>query len=745
MSKFNYKKVMPRYSFIAILMTLVAIAVVGKTMYIMTAKKDYWTKVANRVKVDNAPIPAIRGNIYSADGQLMASSLPRYRLYMDFNALHQYIDLKTKRHLGDSIWDVHLDSICQGLHAIFPERSAKAFRDSLTHARARNEKDYCFWPQRIDFNTFMEVTKLPVFNMPFNTERDEDGYTVKACYKSGFHVRIYKTRQRPYGSLAQRTVGDVYKSSGEARTGLELHYDSLLRGENGIQHTRRTLNAYLDIVDKPAIDGADIVTTIDVGMQDLAERALIDELKLINANVGVAIVMEVKTGDVKAIVNMEKCEDGEYREIKNHAVSDLLEPGSVFKTASFMVALDDGVADTSTVVATGNGKWDMYKRTMKDHNWHRGGYGTLNFGKALQNSSNIGISRIIDQNYHSKPDKFVEGIYRLGLADDLNLPIPGSTKARIRMPKKDKTGKHWANWSNTALPWMSIGYETQVPPISTITFYNAIANGGKMMQPRFVKKVVKDGEVIKEYPPVVLRDQIAKPLTIKKTQEQLELVVKKGTAKIVGKLKHGKFGIAGKTGTAQISHGSGGYHSGTMQYLVSFAGYFPSDAPRYSCIVCIQKSGLPASGGSMSGVVFREIAEGIMAQSLKIDVTASRDEYSSGLPEIKCGNMLATESVLNYLGFNYSTNWENVGSTTEPIWGIAEWNSNKKQAVLKKESHGKADIVPNVHGMGARDAVYLLESRGIKVKLSGRGKVVSQSLACGSPVKKGAICQIVLN
>ncbi len=744
MSKFNYKKIMPRYSFIAIMMSAIAIAVVAKTAYIMTAKKDYWAKVANRVKVDNEPIPATRGNIYSSDGQLIASSLPKYKLYMDFKALHNYIDQKTKRHLGDSIWEANLDTICHGLHAIFPDRSAEAFRDSLNKARAHEKQDYCFWEKDIDYNTFTEVLQLPVFNMPFNSERDEDGYTVKACYRSGFHVRIYKTRQRPYGSLAQRTVGDVFKSGGKARTGLELHYDSILRGEDGIQHTRRILNTNLDIVDKPATDGCDIITTIDVGMQDLAERAVIEELKLIGGNVGVAIVMEVATGDVKAIVNMQRCDDGEYREIDSHAVSDLLEPGSVFKTASFMVALDDGVADTSTVVATGNGKWDMYKRTMKDHNWTRGGYGTINFGKALQKSSNIGISRIIDQNYHSHPEKFVEGIYRLGLADDLHLPIPGSTKARIRMPKKDKTGKHWANWSNTALPWMSIGYETQVPPISTITFYNAIANGGKMMQPRFVKKVMKDGEVIKEFPPVVLRERIAKPLTVKKTQEQLELVVKQGTAKIVGKLKHGDFGIAGKTGTAQISQGSGGYHSGTMQYLVSFAGYFPSEAPRYSCIVCIQKSGLPASGGGMAGVVFREIAEGIMAQSLKLDVSDSHDATSVMLPEIKNGNMLATESVLSHLGFNYSNNWTATANRTEPIWGIAQWQGNK-QATLKKSEQAKKDIVPDVHGMGARDAVYLLESRGIRVSLTGRGKVVSQSLPHGATIKKGTFCQLILN
>jgi cell division protein FtsI (penicillin-binding protein 3) len=305
-------------------------------------------------------------------------------------------------------------------------------------------------------------------------------------------------------------------------------------------------------------DGADIVTTIDVNMQDLAERSLVDELKLINGDVGVAIVMEVATGDIKAIANMSKADDGEYYESQNHAVSDLLEPGSVFKTASIMVALDDGVVDTTYHVDTGSGSAEMHGAKMRDHNWHRGGYGTISLPRTLEVSSNIGVSKIIDRFYGDHPEKFVDGIYRLGLPTDLHIPLVGAAPPRIRHPKKNERGQY-LNWSKTALPWMSIGYETQVPPISTLTFYNAIANNGRMMRPRFVKQVVKDGKVLMDFPPVVIKERICKEKTLKEIQTILYHVVSQGLGKKAGSPS---FKVAGKTGTAQVSKGAGGYKSG---------------------------------------------------------------------------------------------------------------------------------------------------------------------------------------
>jgi len=683
----------------------------------MTAKRDYWMKVAERQKRDSVTVKPNRGNILSCTGQLLASSLPEFKIYMDFVAL--------KEAKSDSLWDVKVDSICNGLHKIFPDKSAAEFKQHLSEGKAKMKRHWAIYNERINYNTFCEVKDLPMFKLNSN--------------KSGFHWEEFNARQRSYGSLAGRTIGAMYGAKDTARFGLELSYDSILRGTNGIVHRRKVRNKFLDITDTPPIDGADIVTTLDVSMQDLAERSVIKELKEINGNVGVAIVMEVKTGDIKAIVNMEKCFDGQYREIHNHAVSDLLEPGSVFKPASLLVALDDGVVDTTLHVETGGGVWQMYGRDMKDHNWRKGGYGLLTFAQTLWYSSNIGVSRIIDDHYKNNPEKFVQGIHRLGLADDLKIPLVGATPARIRMPHKNSHGQY-DNWSKTALPWMSIGYETQVPPISTLTFYNALANNGTMMRPRFVTKVVKNGETIMEFPPEVMHEHIAKDASIKKMQTILEQVVSIGLGKKAGSPN---FKVAGKTGTAQMSKGAGGYKSGIVNYLLSFAGYFPADNPRYSCIVCIQKSGLPASGGGMSGKVFHEISEGIMAQSLKLDVKDARDSASIFVPQVKDGNILAADYVLTHLGINAKTTWSGNSFAGKPIWGKAETIGNKYIKLEKQKQYGKG-TVPDVIGLGARDAVYQMESRGIRTQIYGRGKVVKQTLIPGTLIKKGATCSITL-
>lgn len=716
MSKFNNNKIIPRYSVIAIVMSLIALAVLGKTIYTMTAKRSYWMEVASLQKKDSVKVKPTRGNILSCDGQLMASSLPEFKVYMDFNAL--------KEAGNDTAFVDSITYISKGLNNIFPEKSASEFKKHLMEGFHKKSKHWPIWDERIDYNTFKEIQSLPIFHL--------------SKFKSGFHWDEFNARRRPFGSLAQRTVGDMFGAKDTARCGLELSYDSILRGTDGIIHRRKVRNKFLNITDTPPIDGADIVTTIDVSMQDLAERALIDELKEVNGNVGVAIVMEVATGDVKAIVNMDKCEDGEYREVKNHAVSDLLEPGSVFKTASIMTILDDGLVDTTYTVETGGGVWNMYGRDMKDHNWRRGGYGTLTLPWTLKYSSNVGVSRIIDLHYHKNPEKFIEGIYRLGLATDFHIPIAGYSPAKIRMPHKNSHGQY-DNWNATALPWMSIGYETQVPPISTLTFYNAIANGGKMMKPRFVKQIIKNGEVVYNNPPQVIKEHIAKESTIKEITRILTEVVSEGLGKKAGS---DKFLVAGKTGTAQMSKGALGYKAGGTNYLLSFAGFFPADKPRYSCIVCIQKTGLPASGGGMSGVVFHHIAEGIMAQDLKLNVQDARDKESILIPSAKTGNLLATDYVLNMLGFNVINGWGGAYPFGNPIWGTINQDGNK--LIFKEEKINRVNLVPDVKGMGARDAVYLLEKHGIKTIVVGRGRVIEQSIAPNDKVQKGMKCTLRL-
>ena len=621
-SSFDKKKIITRYRIIAYAAVLLGMLIVGRVVYIGTVKHDYWMKVAAQKKVKNRPILPERGNILSSDGRLLSGNLPEYEVKIDFSVCRQF---------RDTMWHENFDKICEGLHRIFPKRNVESIREHLQKGYDKNSKSWPIVKGRVTFDEFTAVKQLPVFNQP--------------AYRGGFNFTVFSTRKKPFGSLAARTIGDLVTWNGQPKNGLEQWFDSYLRGTPGMKSIHKVLNKNIAQVEKEPVNGSDIVTTIDVGMQDLSERALVEKLKEINGNVGVAIVMEVKTGDVKAMVNMTKCADGNYYEIKNDAVSDLLEPGSVFKPASLLVALDDGVVDTTYTVDTGCGVWDMYGAKMKDHNWARGGYQRISLPKCLEVSSNIGVSRIIDRFYSKNPEKFVQGLKRVGMGIDLGLPFKGAAKAQIREPQKNKRGQY-TNWYGTTLPWMSIGYETQIPPIYTLAFYNAIANNGKMVAPRFVKCVMKDGEVQKEFPTVVLREKICSDKALKEMQAILFHVVDYGLGK---RAKSQSFKSAGKTGTAQISKGKGGYKNGMMNYLVSFAGYFPADAPRYSCIVCIQKPGAPASGGLQSGPVFRQISEGIMAQSLKLLASDARDSLSVFMPDVKNGNLLAADYVLTIL------------------------------------------------------------------------------------------------
>ena len=731
--EFDNRKSMRRYRMVAAIMTFLAVVVVLKAGYIMTVQKTYWQTVAAKVRLDSVLVNPLRGNILAAGNQRLACNLPEYRVYMDFQAIR---DSKCDTLWHDSLGRPTKDllALCEGLHRVFPSRSAKAFLDSLEAAYAyidskgRRKRCYPIWKRRIDYMTYKQLKELPIFCL--------------GPYRSGFSGVELMVRNRPYGSLASSIVGAAYKESGKAYSGLELAYDTILAGTPGIKHRRKVLNKFINISDTAAVDGADLVSTIDVFVQDLAERSLKKELIKDKAYTGVAIVMEVETGDIKAMVNLDKDSLGRYYEGRNHAIADLLEPGSVFKTASILTAIDDGyIKDTANcIVHTGCGIMEMYGAKMRDHNWHRGGYGDINVSRILQVSSNIGVSWLIDKFYGDNPGKFVDGIHRLGLATDLKLPFPEYEAPRVRHPRKDKTGRHWANWSKTALPWMSIGYETQVPPISTLTFYNAIANGGKMVRPRFVSRIEKDGEVIKEFPVQVIKNQICKnPASIGVIQDILYKVVHVGLGKTAGSKS---FHVSGKTGTAQKAH-NGSYKSGTVDYLLSFCGYFPSgkDAdgkpvkPKYSCIVCIQKSGLPASGGLMSGQVFHDIAEGIMARNVRYDVSSSRDSLSCFIPEVKSGNILAADYVLSHLGLKTTTEWSGSYATGNPIWGTAE--KETKEVKLSKVPMTSEGIMPDVMGMGARDAVYLLESRGLKVIIKGRGKVHQQSIAYGKPYRRG--------
>jgi len=710
----NKKSILTRFFLKVVLFATVGVCIVLKAAIIMFKERGYWNEVADRFVKENVLVDPNRGNILSADGKLLASSLPEYSLYMDFMVSDPDENRKAKEQAKkDSLFKANLNDICEGLHKIFPDRSAAAFKQHLQNGRNRKSRYYRIYPRRVSYIQYKEVQKLPFFNLGKN--------------RSGLQGVASNNRKRPFGSLAQRTIGDVYADTAlGAKNGIELAFDTLLKGKKGVTHRQKVMNKYLNITDIEPIDGADIISTIDVDMQDICEKALVDKLRELNAMVGVAVLMEVKTGEVKAIVNMSKGNDGKYYEMRNNAISDMMEPGSTFKTASIMVALEDGKVEPDTQVDTGNGVKMMHGRPMKDHNWNRGGYGVIDVTRILEVSSNVGVSSIIDQYYHDNPQKFVDGLNRLGITEPLHLQIAGEGKPNIKGPKERYFAK-------TTLPWMSIGYETQVPPLNILTFYNAIANDGVMVRPKFVKAAVKDGQIVREYPTEIIREKIASESTLEKIRIILEKVVSQGLAKPAGSKQ---FAVAGKTGTAQISQGAAGYTSGGRKYLVSFCGYFPADAPKYSLIVSIQKPGLPASGGQMAGSVFSKIAERVFAKNLSYEMKNAYDSTSVLIPDVKSGDLAETTYVLNKLSVPTE------GKTSKESFGKAEEDA---EGVKLQQQTLTPGIMPSVVGMGAKDAVYLLEKAGLRVNIAGVGKVTRQSIPSGNKFSKGQTVSLHLN
>ncbi len=689
----NKDKAPRRYIVLFVGMCVIGLYILGKALYTMLPpESDYWKEVGLNSRTSK--IPASRGNILSCDRQVLSGTVPKYALYMDF-AVSDPDSLSKERTIAfrDSAFRVDLDSIAEGLARIFPDRDVEWFRDRLLQGKKRGKYSWRIYPKLATYVQYRACKELPLLR--------------ESMYRSGFHADEMLLRLKPYGGLASRTIGELFNdTSSQPKCGLELSFDSILRGTPGSKHYIVMRNRKVPVIDKQAENGHDLLTTIDINIQDFADRTLRRKLKEadVNGEVGVAVVMEVKTGDVKAIVNLTRGEDGEYYEMKNNAVSDLWEPGSTFKTASIMVALEDGKITLNKTVDCAPGIVNMHGRKMKDHNWSKGGYGTLKVEEILGYSSNIGVSTIIDEAYHDNPSAYVEGLHREGVGIPLNLPFVGKGEPYVPHPK-DKN----RYWSKPDLPWMSIGYVTMLPPISTLTFYNAIANGGKMVKPRFVKAELKDGMVLREFPTEVIKERICKPSTLKDIQYCLEGVVSRGLGKKAG--NGGKyFKVSGKTGTAQFSEN--GSYAG-RKYMVSFCGYFPSDDPKYSCIVCIRKKGLPASGGGQCGPVFSEISQYIMSRDSMQNAALASDSLSVFVPEATKGNRHRAEAIVEGMGLS------------------------KKPLNMVEEDTVALNKVPDVTGMGVKDAVYALQSRGLRVRINGCGQITRQDIAPGSLAVKG--------
>ncbi|MHB9054687.1 MAG: penicillin-binding protein [Paludibacteraceae bacterium] len=705
------KNIIGRFATVYIVIVFLMLTVIYNIVKIQTVEREGWLKLGTKNNKKDITVRPNRGNIYSADGRLMASSIPTYYIYMDTRvpALHEN---------DGQLFTENIDSLSECLADYFQDKSKAEYKRDFTNAYRQGKGEYNFYKGKITYAQLKDIRKFPLFKLGRN--------------KSGLLTKEMFSRVKPFTTLASRTIGDIYADETKGgKNGLELGFDSVLRGIPGVSSRQKVANRWEEVVQVEPVDGMDIVSTIDVDMQDIAEKALLDKLKEIEAQTGYAIIMEVKTGEIKAIVNMDRNADGSYSENRNGAVSDRVEPGSTFKTASLMAVLDDGRAKLSDVIETGNGLYHFGNAVMRDHNANHGGYGTITLEQALDASSNVGVSRTIVKAYGDNPGRFVDKLYKIGLNEPFQLYIPGAAKPWIRHPN-DKS----AYWSATTLPWMSIGYEVQIPPIYTLAFYNAIANNGKFIEPLFVKSINKNGLVVKEFKARVINYQICKPSTLKDVRRALLGVVENpryGTGKAV----HSPYiRIAGKTGTAQISKGIAGYSAGGKTHQVSFCGFFPYENPKYTCIVVIRepKIGYP-SGGLMSGVVVKNIAERITAidtVSTIYDLQLDSAYIDYKKPLVKSGNYEAFLNVMQNLKQSFS------GQGTSWIKAVSD---GRKTQVINLPL--VARTLPDLTGMGAKDAIYLCEKLGLRVNMSGVGKVKSQNIPPGIRPIKGQIITLI--
>ena len=714
------RDIFSRYFVITIILGIMAIAILVSAFHVGLYEKKEWDTLAKGLERPNRLISPTRGTIFASNDRIMAANHPQYFLYMDFKSDAILIDSLLKSNHNN------IDSLSYYLSRKLKNRTQAEYKAHIKKGIESKKTDYPLYIQRgIAMEDLKDIKKFPFFRL--------------GMYRNGLHEKERMYRQKPFGKLASRTIGDIFNEVDEktgltkGKNGLELQYDSLLRGVAGLGSVQRVGGRWTTIIDEEPVDGMDIRSTIDIHIQDLVEKSLMDKLKELDAASGIAVVMEVETGEIKAITNLARTGPGRYDETLNHAVADEIEPGSTFKVAAMMVALEDGVVEAKTPVDVGNGIYMYSNRRMTDHNSNRGGYHLINAEKAIWYSSNIGVAKLILKGYEKNPKKFVDGLSRIGMDANLHIEIPGAGKAKLRHPS-DKL------WSKTSLPWMSFGYEVQIPPIQMLAFYNAIANNGKMVRPMFVKDILKNGKSVQHFDTEVIIPQICSPRVLKIVQDMLYNVVNyhdptptrwDGTGKPA---KSEVITIAGKTGTAQISSG-GAYR--TAGHNVTFCGYFPYEKPLYTCIVVITQPRIgTVSGGAMCGVVVKDIAEKIYAGRTIFDLNKmAADSLKSPLPDVKNGYYAALKNVAKGLGFKM--NDANIKTPYVASNGV-------NQLVMLKELPVSDNTVPNVVGMGAKDAVFALENCGLKVSISGYGSVVSQSVATGSKVVPGQAITLTL-
>lgn len=651
---------MTRLYVVTTCMFLFAFAVLFKLVNIQVVQGDKYKALALKRTEKMFTIAPNRGNLYSDDGSLLATSVSRYTIRFDAVTVS---DADFKKYI------VPLSDALSGMLG----SSSSHYQQVLRKAKA-NKNRYALIARNLDYSEYMAVKDFPLFN--------------RGPYKGGLIIEQKTVREHPLGKIAERSVGyeNVDDNGYYSGVGLERAFGPYLRGVEGKRLKQKIANNQWkpigwDNIIEPK-DGYDLVSTIDINIQDIAHHALLAQLEKYKADHGCVIVMETETGEVKAISNLGQTKDGKYYERLNYAIGESHEPGSTFKLMSLVAALEDKVVDTSTVIDTEKGRWRIYDRTVKDSKW--GGYGKISLARAFMVSSNTAFAKMVHNNYKDDPEKYVNRLLKMNLGRQLDLPIKGEGKPVIRSPG-DK------GWSGISLAWMSYGYEVSLTPLQTLTFYNAIANDGEMVKPRLIKEVKEWDRTIEKFEKEVISASICSKETAAMAQDLLKKVVEDehGTGH---KLYSPNFSMAGKTGTAQKNYAS--QDPDKLKYISTFAGYFPADAPKYSCIVVIHEPDKSVGyyGADVSGPVFKSIAQKVYATSPltdEVDMDQMKDED-------------------------------------------LETSYQKYYAEAQKTYHK----VPNVQGMSGMDAISILENLGIQVEVKGNGKVKKQSISHGTDLKK---------
>lgn len=635
------KNILKRFYLILLVLLIFAGAIVYKIIQIQVIDGDHYKSIANKTVYKSFIIEPNRGNLYDANFNLLATSIPEYEIRFDAMTV------------SEENFNNNLIPLSNALAKFF-NKPASFYKTKLLRARSQKNR-YLFIAKELDYGDLQTVKSFPLFEL--------------GPYKGGFITEQSIKREHPLGKVGRRTVG--YNN-----VGLEGAFNEYLEGKKGKQFKQKiSKGQWKPLNDGNTIepkDGLDVVSTVDVNIQDIAHFALLRQLEKFKADHGSVIVMETKTGEIKAIANLGRTEEGTYYEKRNYAIWESHEPGSTFKLMSLAAALEDKVVDTSDILDTRNGSIKYYKRTVKDS--RIGGYGKITMGKAFQVSSNTAFAQMINDNYKDKPEQFIDRLVNMGLDEKVGLEIKGEGRPSIPHPD-DK------NWYGTTLPWMSFGYGVSMTPLQTLSFYNAIANDGIKVKPRFIKKIMDKGKELEVYDEPIVQNSVCSSETAKILQDLLRKTVEKGTAE---NIYNKNITMAGKTGTCQTE-----YWIESGRYIASFAGYFPADEPKYSCIVTIHKPDTKIGfyGSQVAAPVFAEIAEKIYTK------TPMRDEVS-------------TASIVN-LNEQFTIN--------EPLF----------------KSQEAFDKMPDLTGLSLMDAISVLENLGVKVKFVGEGKVKKQSVTKG--------------